>query len=62
MTCSDELRARARALYDLAKAEGLPDEGLLHVLHAIELEAHADQLEGARLERDDIREPTDIDS
>jgi hypothetical protein len=49
MTRADELRAQARTLYDLAKATSQPDESLLHVLHAIELEGDADLLE-----RDDI--------
>ena len=46
MTRAAELRAQARSLYDLAKATSQPDESLLHVLHAIELEADADLLEG----------------
>jgi hypothetical protein len=45
MTRAEELRSRARALYDLAKATPQPDESLLHVLHAVEFETHADLLE-----------------
>ena len=45
MAHADELRAQARSLYELAKATPEPDESLLHVLHAIELEADADLLE-----------------
>jgi hypothetical protein len=45
MTRAEELRSQARALYDLAKATPQPDESLLHVLHAVELETHADLLE-----------------
>jgi hypothetical protein len=58
MTRVDELRSQARALYDLAKATAAqPDESLLHVLHALELETAAD-----RLERTDIPEAHVIDS
>jgi hypothetical protein len=52
-----QLRSQARALYELAKATPEPDESLLHVLHALELETAAD-----RLERDDIPEAHVIDS
>jgi hypothetical protein len=45
MARADELRAQARSLYQLAKKTSQPDESLLHVLHAIELEADADLLE-----------------
>ena len=45
MARADELRAQARSLYQLAKATSHPDESLLHVLHAIELEADAERLE-----------------
>jgi hypothetical protein len=45
MTHADELRVQARSLYELAKTTPEPDEGLLHLLHAIELEAEADLLE-----------------
>ena len=45
MSHADELRAQARSLYQLAKDTSQPDESLLHVLHGIELEAHADLLE-----------------
>jgi hypothetical protein len=45
MRRADELRAQARSLYQLAKATSSPDESLLHVLHAIELEADAEVLE-----------------
>ena len=45
MTHPDELRAQARALYDLAKTTPQPDESLLHVLHALELETTADHLD-----------------
>jgi hypothetical protein len=45
MTRAEELRSQARALYDRAKATSQPDESLLHVLHAVELETHADLLE-----------------
>ena len=45
MARADELRAQARTLYELAKKTSQPDESLLHVLHAIELEADADLLE-----------------
>jgi hypothetical protein len=45
MTHADELRAQARSLYRLAQATSQPDESLLHVLHAIELETDADFLE-----------------
>jgi hypothetical protein len=45
MARADELRAQARTLYELAKTTSQPDESLLHVLHAIELEADADLLE-----------------
>jgi hypothetical protein len=63
MTLADELRAQARALYELAKADGLPDEGLLHVLHAIELETDAEELEAGTdgLERDEIHNAHVID-
>lgn len=54
---AEELRAQARSLYALAKATLQPDESLLHVLHAIELEADADLLE-----RKDLPEPHVIDS
>ena len=57
MTHADELRAQARSLYELAKATSQPDESLLHVLHAIELEADADHLE-----RRDIPQAHVIDS
>jgi hypothetical protein len=57
MTRADELRAQARALYGLAKATPQPDESLLHVLHAVELETAADHLE-----RRDIPEAHVIDS
>jgi len=57
MTRADELRAQARSLYELAKSTSYPDESLLHVLHAIELEADADLLE-----RDDIPDAHVIDS
>lgn len=45
ITRADELRAQARSLYQLAKATTSPDESLLHVLHAIELEEDAELLE-----------------
>src|ERR1700722_18604340 len=45
MSRAEKLRAQAGALYDLAKATPHPDESLLHVLHAIELETDADRLE-----------------
>jgi hypothetical protein len=57
MTHADELRAQARSLYQLAKATSHPDESLLHVLHAIELEADAEVLE-----RRDIPKAHVIDS
>jgi hypothetical protein len=57
MARADELRAKARSLYQLAKATSHPDESLLHVLHAIELEADAEQLE-----RREIPKPHIIDS
>lgn len=57
MRRSDDLRAQARSLYQLAKATSSPDESLLHVLHAIELEADAELLE-----RDDIPKAHVIDS
>ncbi len=57
MTRADELRAQARSLYQLAKKTPHPDESLLHVLHAIELEADADVLE-----RDEIPSAHVIDS
>lgn len=57
MTRADELRAQARSLYALAKATSQPDDSLLHVLHAIELEADADLLE-----RGEIPKPHVIDS
>ncbi len=57
MTRADELRAQARSLYQLAKRTSHPDESLLHVLHAIELEADADALE-----RDDIPDAHVIES
>jgi hypothetical protein len=57
MTRADELRAQARSHYQLAKATSHPDESLLHVLHAIELEADADLLE-----REDIPKAHVIDS
>jgi hypothetical protein len=59
MARADELRAQARSLYQLAKATSHPDESLLHVLHAIELEADAALLEQ---ERDDIPTAHVIDS
>jgi hypothetical protein len=57
MTRAEELRSQARALYGLAKATPEPDESLLHVLHALELETAAD-----RLERGDIPKAHVIDS
>jgi hypothetical protein len=45
MARADQVRAQARSLYELAKATSQPDESLLHVLHAIELEEDADLLE-----------------
>jgi hypothetical protein len=45
MTRAEELRSQARSLYDLAKATTHPDESLLHILHALELEAAADRAE-----------------
>jgi hypothetical protein len=57
MTRADELRVQARSLYELAKATPHADESLLHVLHAIELEADADLLE-----RGDIPEAHVIES
>ncbi len=57
MTPAEELRSRAQALYRLAKATPEPDESLLHILHALELEADADLLE-----RDDVRPGHRIDS
>ncbi len=57
MTRADELRAHARSLYKLAKRTPHPDESLLHVLHAIELEADAEILE-----RGDIPDAHIIDS
>ena len=57
MRHAEELRSQARTLYDLAKATPQPDESLLHVLHALELETAAD-----RLERGDIPEAHVIDS
>ena len=57
MPRADELRAQARSLYQLAKATSHPDESLLHVLHAIELEADA-----ALLERGEIPTAHVIDS
>jgi hypothetical protein len=56
MTPAEELRSRARALYQLAKATAEPDESLLHVLHALELEADAELLE-----RGDVRPAPRID-
>ena len=57
MTHADELRAQARSLYQRAKDTSHPDESLLHVLHAIELEADADLLE-----RDNLPKAHVIDS
>jgi len=57
MTRADELRAEARSLYQRARDTSHPDESLLHILHAIELEADADLLE-----RDAIPEAHVIDS
>ena len=57
MTRANELRARARTLYELAKATPYTDESLLHILHAIEFEAEAD-----RLDRGDIPKAHVIDS
>ena len=57
MTRADELRAQARSLYQLAKSTSHPDESLLLLLHAIELEADADLLE-----RRDVPQPHVIDS
>jgi hypothetical protein len=45
MTRADELRAEARTLYQQAQSAELPDETLLHLFHAIELETEADDLE-----------------
>ena len=59
MARADELRAQARSLYQLAKATSHPDESLLHVLHAIELEADAALLEQ---EGDKIPNPHVIES
>jgi len=57
MTRAEKLRAQARALYDLAKGTSHPDESLLHILHAVELETAADNIE-----RGDIPEAHVIDS
>jgi hypothetical protein len=57
MIRAQELRSRARTLYGLAKATPHPDESLLHVLHAVELETQADLLE-----RGDIPDAHVIDS
>jgi hypothetical protein len=54
---AEELRSQARALYRLAKATPDPHESLLHVLHALELEADADLLE-----RRDLPQAGTIDS
>jgi hypothetical protein len=40
-----ELRARARYLYGLARATANGDESLLHMLHAIECEQQAEDVE-----------------
>jgi hypothetical protein len=45
MARPDQLRAQAQALYRRARTSGQPDESLIHVLHAVELEAQADGLE-----------------
>ena len=45
MTRANELRAQARALYQCARTTRQADESLIHVLHAIELEAEAEQVE-----------------
>jgi len=45
MTRANELRAQARALYQRARTARQADESLIHVLHAIELEAEAEQVE-----------------
>ena len=45
MTRVDHLRAQARTLYQQAQSTDQPDESLLHVFHAIELETEADSLE-----------------
>ncbi len=47
MTHVDHLRAQARTLYQQAQSTDQPDESLLHVFHAIELETEADSLERA---------------
>ena len=49
MTRADELRAQARSLYQMAKASDHPDESLLLVLQAIELESDAESLDGGRI-------------
>jgi hypothetical protein len=57
MARAEELRAKARSLYDLAKTTPHPDESLLHVLHALELESDADLME-----RGDVPKAHVIDS
>ncbi len=57
MTRAEELRTQARALYALAQTTPQPDESLLHILHALELETDADLLEGG-----DLPKPHVIDS
>ena len=49
MTRADELRAQARSLYQMAKASDHPDESLLLVLQAIELESDAESLDCGRI-------------
>ncbi len=42
-----ELRAEARALYSQARSSAYSDDALLYVLHAVECEVEADDLEEA---------------
>jgi hypothetical protein len=47
MSDAEHLRAKARELYDLARRAEDADDGLLCVLHAIQLEREADDAEQA---------------
>jgi hypothetical protein len=42
---AQDIRAKARVLYGVAKRSDFVDDGLLHVLHALELEDEAAALE-----------------
>jgi hypothetical protein len=51
MSTADDLRARARALYHLARETSNGDESLIHVLQGIECEQRAECLDERPPER-----------